>query len=244
MKVIYIWIFCLLSSMIFAQPTAVIFDCDGVLVDSGMLHYRAWKEVLKKRGIELSVGEYTPMFGKVSEEMISYLKELKGVELCPCVIEEKRKSFEFFFQEASELFIEEMCEWAKKIKGQGYKTALASAGAHSQIQQYLQSAGLQGVFDVVLSGKDDLGEYKDPEGVNKPKPYIYLKAAKLLSVEPSDCLVFEDSWAGVLAGKEAGMYVVAVPYPFTSSQGAQVLADYVLDDLHTESLRQAMESFQ
>ena len=73
-------------------------------------------------------------------------------------------------------------------------------------------------FDVVVSGQDDLSHYLDPEGVNKPKPYIYLHAAKLLGLEPSECVAFEDSYTGLLAASKAGLITFAVPNTFTREQ--------------------------
>jgi len=70
-------------------------------------------------------------------------------------------------------------------------------------------------FDAILSGKDDLTHIQDPEGTNKPKPYIYQLAADRLAVKPQECLVFEDTSAGVISAADAGMDVIAVPNEFT-----------------------------
>lgn len=84
----------------------------------------------------------------------------------------------------------------------------------------LRNLEIEKYFDLVLSGHDDLDEYKhkDPEGVNKPKPYIYLHAAKLLGVKPYECVVIEDSQSGVVAAENAGCIAVAVPNSFTKNQ--------------------------
>ena len=88
---------------------------------------------------------------------------------------------------------------------------LASASPKDEILLNLQQHQIEHLFDVIISGKDDLSEYNDPEGVNKPKPYIYLHAAKLLDISPQQCVVIEDSRSGVTAGVDAGCFVIAVP---------------------------------
>lgn len=95
------------------------------------------------------------------------------------------------------------------------KLAVASASKKEEIMGNLRHLQIDHCFDLVLSGQCDLHEYHDPEGTNKPKPYIYLHAAKLLGVHPSECLVIEDSNAGVTAGVDAGCFVIAVPNSFT-----------------------------
>lgn len=82
----------------------------------------------------------------------------------------------------------------------------------------LQHLGLEAIFDIVISGQDDLKAYSNPEGVNKPKPYIYLHTAVELGFFPSQCVAIEDSHAGVTAGKEAGYFTIAVPNDFTRTQ--------------------------
>ena len=71
------------------------------------------------------------------------------------------------------------------------------------------------MLDIVLSGGDDLNEYPDPEGVNKPKPYIYLYAMKILGTLPKETVVIEDSITGAKAGVAAGCFTIAIPNDFS-----------------------------
>lgn len=66
-----------------------------------------------------------------------------------------------------------------------------------------------------MSGKDDLQDYKDPEGINKPKPYIYIETAKRLGLKPTECIAIEDSHPGVMSSYSAGCITVAVPNSFS-----------------------------
>ena len=96
---------------------------------------------------------------------------------------------------------------------------------------------IEHVFDLVLSGKDDIDHYADPEGMNKPKPYIYLEAAKRLGVLPSECVAIEDSYPGVKASSSAGCFTVAVPTEFSSNHDFTA-ADVTIASFHQYSVDQ------
>jgi beta-phosphoglucomutase-like phosphatase (HAD superfamily) len=97
----------------------------------------------------------------------------------------------------------------------GLSLGLASSASQSEILTNLRQIGLENAFDLVISGSDDLDDYVDAEGKNKPKPYIYIEASKRLNILPEFCLVFEDTTAGVDAAADAGMIPIAVPNQFT-----------------------------
>ncbi len=83
---------------------------------------------------------------------------------------------------------------------------------------HLRHLGIEDYFDLVLSGIDDLTEYYDPEGTNKPKPYIYQKMANLLGLAPEECVAIEDSRPGLTAAVNAGYLTVAIPHAFSRHQ--------------------------
>jgi len=118
--------------------------------------------------------------------------------------------------------IQPMVDFARRLyenkKRLGLQLGLASSAPAEEILFNLQQIGLADAFDLVISGSDDLDDYIDAEGKNKPKPYIYIEAAKRLQVFPEHCLVFEDASAGVDAAAGAGMIVIAVPNSFTRNQ--------------------------
>lgn len=100
----------------------------------------------------------------------------------------------------------------------GLKLAVASGARKVEIIHNLRTLQIANYFDVVLSGFDDLAEYKDSEGTNKPKPYVYLKAANMLGFKPQQCIAIEDSSSGISAAVTAGCITVAVPNDFTKQQ--------------------------
>jgi beta-phosphoglucomutase-like phosphatase (HAD superfamily) len=100
----------------------------------------------------------------------------------------------------------------------GIKIGVCSAAGKQTILSHLKHLKIDHLIDLVLSGREDLGEYADPEGVNKPKPYIYIHAMKELKVSPEECVVIEDSSPGVTAGVRARCYTIAIPNEYTKRQ--------------------------
>lgn len=199
----------------------VIFDCDGVLVDTEYLKFLAWQEALASQNIGFKIEEYMPLIGHSSKKILQMIKEQKGLDIPEEVIELKNARYQIL-QKQGVPSIPEMVAFAKQfIEGKenlGIKIGIASSASRKEILQNLQQIGMENSFDLIISGSDDLDHYRDPEGKNKPKPYIYTEAAKRMNVSPSKCLVFEDTSAGIEAAVTAGMIAVAVPNPFTLQQ--------------------------
>lgn len=200
---------------------AVIFDCDGVLVDTEYLKFLAWQEALASENIPFTIEEYMPVVGHSSKNILLMLKELKNIDIPEKVIELKNARYRIL-QKQGVPPINEMIAFAKHLAEEklnlGIKLGLASSAPTEEILQNLKQINLESCFDLIISGSDDLDSYIDAEGKNKPKPYIYLEAAKRLDVSPSKCLVFEDTTAGIEAAADAGMIAIAVPNSFTVNQ--------------------------
>jgi beta-phosphoglucomutase len=216
-----------------SEIEAVIFDCDGVLVQSDYLKFLAWKEALASKNISLSLEEYTPLVGNTSKNILLMLKRQKGIDIPEEIIELKNAKFKIL-QKKGVPPIPEMISLAKRLsdakKNLGIKLGLASSARREEILENLRQVGLANAFDLVISGSDDLDSYIDLEGKNKPKPYIYIEAAKRLGITTSKCLVFEDTATGVEAAANAGMIAIAVPNQFTSqhdfSKATKIIRSY------------------
>lgn len=199
----------------------IIFDCDGTLIDSEHAHLSSWRASIEKRDGELTVDEYYSLAGQPSAVISEKLHEKVRKDSPDAILEDKRKVFERLQEQGipsidrTVRFVRQLAEQKKRL---GFKMGVASAADKKEIFRNLQILGLVDVFEVIVSGKDDLDEYSDPEGVNKPKPYIYLHAAKLLGIEPSWCVAFEDSGPGVLSASSAGLITYAVPNAYTKHQ--------------------------
>lgn len=198
---------------------AIIFDCDGTLVDSEHCHYLSWQHALSKWNIPLAEEDYFFYVGKSGQAISRTMCEQFELNSSEELLHDKRRIYDDFLKERKVPSIERTLRFVRtlisKKKELGLKLGVASAAPKEEIMVNLNFLGIAEDFDVIVSGKDDLDSYNDPEGVNKPKPYIYLHAAKLLGVDPAECIAFEDSASGVTAARKAGMFTVALPNRFT-----------------------------
>jgi beta-phosphoglucomutase len=209
----------------------IIFDCDGTLVDSETSHFLSWQKSIEMRGSSLSKEEYYLLAGNTGLFVANILHEKVKVDSPEAILRDKTKFYQQMHQQGippidrTVQFVRELI--ALSLVG-GIKLAVASAAPKDEILANLSHVGIIDGFDAIVSGVDDLSEYSDPEGVNKPKPYIYLHAAKRLGLAPSQCVAFEDSRAGVLAATRAGLLTYAVPNTITFTQDFTE-ADFVID---------------
>jgi beta-phosphoglucomutase len=200
---------------------AVIFDCDGVLVDTEYLKFLAWQKALASVDIELSIEEYKVVAGNSSKKIHEMLQKMKNLDIPEEVIHLRRVKYQEL-QVQGVPPINETIEFVRHLSQNksflGIKLGLASSASKNEILLNLKHIGLEHEFDVIVSGSDDLEEYTDSEGTNKPKPYIYLESSKRLNISPKHCLVFEDTEAGIEAANTAGMIAVAIPNWITKEQ--------------------------
>lgn len=214
-------LFAAISTPFSNQMEAVIFDCDGVLVDTEYLKFLGWQKALASLNIELSIEEYKVVAGHSSKKIIEMLQEIKNIaipeEVIPLRHEEYRKLQELGVQPIKEMV--DFAGWLSQKKNcWAIKLGVASSASKNEILFNLKQIGLDHIFDLIVSGTDDLNDYHDVTGKNKPKPYIYLEASKQLNIPPERCLVFEDTEAGVEAASKAGMVVIAIPNWLTAEQ--------------------------
>ncbi len=204
------------------QIDAIFFDMDGVLVDTEGLKFQAWNDELKKINIDFQLNEYIPLVGLSSTEILSNILTTHELTLT----EQQKKllilSKNELYKKKQRLGVTPIAPTVKflkfllKQKLPSIKIGIVSSDGHNEILTNLRSIGVNPEeFDWISSGRDDLGHIKDPTGTNKPKPYIYQEIAKKLKVNPNNCVVFEDTSAGVTAAHDAGMNVYALPNRFT-----------------------------
>lgn len=181
-----------------------IFDLDGTLVDSMPLHYKAWRKALARAGAPDSVfreDEFYSCGGKSANDVVHFLNERYGLVMdAPSTAADKRRIYLEMLEEEGMQPITEVVEFVHSL-GDAPK-AIATGSAIPGASRTLAAAGLSGLFDVILT----------PEDVEhgKPAPDMFLKAAELLGVSPSRCVVFEDAVPGIRAADAAGMDWVQV----------------------------------
>lgn len=198
---------------------AIIFDCDGTLVNSEREHYLAWQGALQEKGHYLTKEFYINHFsGQGDFEISKMTVDILGENLAEELLSHKHKLFDEYSAngispiEATVAFAKRLFEQKEKL---GLKLAVASGARREEIIRHLKHLNIEHYFDVILSGKDDVAEYKDPEGTNKPKPYVYLKTAKMLGMKPEECAAIEDSHVGVTSAVAANCFTIAIPNPYT-----------------------------
>lgn len=223
---------------------AVVFDCDGVLVDSEGIKFRAWQEVMGKRGVALAPAFYSQyLSGHTGKYILQKICQEFSLDFDPKIIEEKNHLY-WSLQKQEVKPIPSMFSFFKWVaQERRWRLGVASSADRQEILFNLQYLGIADALDEIVSGKEDLAAYQDAQGVNKPKPYIYLEICKRLAIDPKECLVFEDSEAGVRAAKEAGCLVIAVPTEWTATQDFSK-ADRLFLQLDLEGLKHAIESIQ
>ncbi len=213
------------------RVAAVIFDMDGVLVDSEPFHLRSTRAALGTRGASYTERDNQAFFGATDAEMLRVLRILFDLpEPTAALVEAKTTHLVALIRtEARPLRgVPEVPLW---LRARGLPLGLATASRRPVIHAVLDAVGLHGAFAAVVSG--------DEVARGKPAPDGFLMAARRLGVEPERCLVVEDSRNGVLAAKAAGMPVAAVPCAATSHEDFSP-ADLVLPSL--ENLGKALES--
>jgi beta-phosphoglucomutase len=180
----------------------VLFDLDGVIVDTLHFHYLAWKHMFKQLGGDVSERTVLLHEGRNSREILPILMEESGVPIPEdrqtLFIEEKRAYYRSIVhvQQYPGAF-----EVIDALKSRGYKVALVTACAMKNMQHSLDSAH-QAHFDFIITG--------DEVSRAKPFPDPYLTAARQIGVTPAECLVVENAPLGIEAAKNAGMYCVAI----------------------------------
>ncbi|HEX5790759.1 MAG TPA: HAD family phosphatase [Luteolibacter sp.] len=186
---------------------AVIFDCDGTLVDSMAAHFEAWCAALSLYGAKGVFKEdvFLAMGGRPTRDIVVEINDEYDLHLDPVAVADAKR--EAFLKRLSTIeAIDEIADFALKLRGK-VPMAVASGGSRLVVEKTLRQANMSDWFDEVLTA-DDVAE-------GKPAPDIYLKAAELLGVKPERCLVLEDAPSGILAAQRAGMQVIAVPSPLS-----------------------------
>ncbi len=182
---------------------AVIFDMDGVLIDSEPLWEEAETELLKSKGVK-----YDPLFrdkvvglGQVDSSKL-IIREF-GVNCSPENLIKRRMEILLRIYNERLTMFDGAKPLVEKLRSDGFKTALASSSPMAVIEYVLGKFSIGGLFDAVVSG--------DCVQNGKPAPDIYLLAAEKLAVKPSECAAVEDSPTGSKSAVSAGMFCIAVP---------------------------------
>jgi len=208
---------------ILAQVTCVIFDMDGVIIDSEELHKRAYYETFKSVGVDVTDDLYKTLTGSSTlnafQKLVSYFHLNEDPQE---LVLQKRKRYVHFFENDPNLHLVHGVEDLIKFFYQKeYTLVLASSSAMVNINRVFTRFDLDQYFTAKISGAD-LTE-------SKPNPEIFEKAALLANTKKENCIVIEDSDNGVTAANKAGIFVVGYQNPLAADQTLEK-ADIIINN--------------
>src|SRR5690606_24273164 len=193
------------AKKIIDEATAVIFDLDGVLVDTAVFHYQAWKRLAHQFDFDFTEVENEQLKGVSRTDSLNLILKWANKDIPAQEKEQLASSKNTWYLE----LVEEMkegdvlpgtIELLNYLKETGKKIALGSASKNAV--RILEKTGILDYFDAIIDG--------NAVTRSKPDPEVFLKAAEAIGILPADCVVFEDAQAGIAAARSAGMAVIAV----------------------------------
>lgn len=195
------------------KTEAVIFDLDGVIVSTDECHYQAWKRLADEEGIPFDRSANQRLRGVSRMESLEIVLERAAriyTDVEKTVLAERKNEYyrKLLYRLTSADILPGAVSLLRELKKRGIRVAIGSSSRNAPF--ILEKIGLGGFFDAVADGN---GITK-----SKPDPEVFLLAAKLLCVRPEHCAVVEDSVAGILAAKAAGMKAVGVGYAESCAQ--------------------------
>ena len=189
-------------------PKGIIFDFDGVLVDTEWAIYQSWVHLYAREGQEISIATYAPCLGAGYShwDPAAHLEKLTGKRYDWAVETPARQAMLEADLERSGLMegAAELLSWCRE---QGIGLAVASSSSRRWVQGWLERLGIYGLFDGVFTRTDGYAV--------KPDPALFLAAQQCLGLQKEDCLIIEDSENGTIAAQNAGIPCVAIPNRMT-----------------------------
>jgi len=181
---------------------AVIFDWDGVVVDSSAHHERSWEILAAKRRLVLPADHFKRGFGKKNNVIIPDLGWAKEPADVEALAHEKEEIYRSLVREKGIEPLPGVRELLAALRAENIPCAIASSTDRANLDLPIDLMGLREFFTVIVSGEEVVH--------GKPDPAVFLLAAERLGIKPADCVVIEDALVGIEAAKRAGMPVLAV----------------------------------
>lgn len=209
---------------------ACIFDLDGVLVDTAKYHFKAWKRLTDKLGIDFTEDDNERLKGVSRMASLEIILEIGNME------PDERKKLEYatlknnwYIEYISKITPSEILpgcvQFIRELKNANIRIAIGSASKNTPM--ILERVGIQEMFDAVADGNNITKA--------KPDPEVFLKAAEMVGIKPENCVVFEDAVAGVQAALNAGMKCIGIGSPEVLTKAHFVVPG--LYEMNIEKLR-------
>ena len=203
------------------RPPALLFDLDGVVVDSNKRHVASWRETARRHGFDCPDAEH---IGKCGLRTVAVIRELLrwpvSEEDAARLGEEKEEIYREGIRRDGIAAVPGVEDFLARARHRGHRCAVGSSAPRANLDLCLAARGLTETFAATVSGEDVRR--------GKPAPDIFLLAAEHLGARPAECLVFEDAPAGIAAARAAGMRVVALQTSHTAEEIAG--ADAIVKD--------------
>lgn len=204
-----------------ALPLACIFDLDGVLVDTAIYHYEAWKRLANTLGFDFTHAQNEQLKGisrMGSLELVLGWGNTQKTEAEKILLAQQKNSWylELIDKMEPDEILPGVRTFIEQLKAAGIKIALGSASKNSA--RILERTGISNFFDAIVDGNS--------VSRSKPDPEVFIRGADILGIPVTRCIVFEDAAAGVEAARRAGMKVIGIGDPEVLK-----IADLVIPDM-------------
>lgn len=199
---------------------ALIFDMDGVIVDSNPMHRESWVAFNRRYGLETTDEMHQRMYGKRNDQIV---RDFYGDGITVEEVDARGRAKERLYREMIAGRTEEMLVPGLRAFLERHRDLPMGVGSNAEpenVAYVLDEAGLRPYFRAVVDGH----QVRNP----KPHPEVYLRVAELLETEPANCIVFEDSHSGAAAAVEAGMRVIGLCTTYVNLPGAVLTVDNFL----------------
>lgn len=207
------------------DPSAVILDLDGLMIDTERVARKAWLRAASELGHTIDESLFSRLSGRRAQDIRSIVIDVQGEDFPYSEVRERRNRYliEAFAQGevGRKAGLSELLETIEEL---GLDVAIATSGRRDATAQKLAAVGLSDRFEIIVTG-DDIEN-------GKPAPDIFLEAARRLGVPPAECVVLEDSNAGARAAHAAGMRVIVIPEFREPAEDVLAKAWRVLPSLH------------
>jgi beta-phosphoglucomutase len=184
-------------------PRAVLWDLDGTLVDSGELHWAAWRDAMAAEGVPITREMFEATFGWKNDPILRrWLGDDASEERKRAIADGKERAYRAALREAGLAPLPGAHEWVEHLHAAGWRQAICSSAPRANIEAVLDVTSLAHDFEVIVAAEDVTW--------GKPDPQVFLTGARKLGVDPARAIVVEDAEAGVEAARRAGMKSIGV----------------------------------
>ena len=213
---------------------AIVFDFDGLILDTETTDFEAWRAIYRACGVELPLSMWLPIIGDATQDfkIDQHLVELTGQPIDRAELRKRQLALHLEMLEDA-VPMPGVEDYIHDAKGLGIRVGVASGSRRSWVVDGLDRLGLADHFDTVVC-RDDVGRAK-------PDPAAYIAAVQNLGTNPDQALALEDSPPGVEAAKSAGLFCVAVPGPMTKNHSFRE-ADMRMESLSEMPLQTLLET--